>query len=77
MVLFAALEQDRQRDARRARNQRRDEPEYRDAVYGVLDRGYSLTTAADGSVVKDATTVKSGDVLTTRLAKGVVESVVH
>ena len=22
--------------------------------YGVLDRGYSLTTAADGSVVKDA-----------------------
>lgn len=45
--------------------------------YGVLDRGYSLTTAADGSVVKDATTVKSGDVLTTRLAKGVVESVVH
>ena len=45
--------------------------------YGVLDRGYSLTTAADGSVVKDAKKVKSGDVLTTRLAKGTVESVVR
>ena len=42
--------------------------------YGVLDRGYSLTTAADGSVVKDAKDVKKGDVLTTRLAKGTVES---
>ena len=45
--------------------------------YGVLDRGYSLTTAADGSVVKDSKKVKSGDVLTTRLAKGSVESVVR
>ena len=45
--------------------------------YGVLDRGYSLTTAADGSVVKDAKRVKAGDVLTTRLAKGSVESVVR
>ena len=45
--------------------------------YGVLDRGYSLTTAADGSVVKDAKKVKSGDVLTTRLAEGSVESVVR
>lgn len=42
--------------------------------YGVLDRGYSLTTAADGSVVRDAEKVKPGDVLTTRLAKGTVES---
>ena len=42
--------------------------------YGVLERGYSLTTAADGSVVKDAKDVKAGDHLTTRLAKGVVES---
>ena len=42
--------------------------------YGVLERGYSLTTAADGSVVRDAKKVKSGDVLTTRLAKGTVES---
>ena len=44
--------------------------------YGVLERGYSLTTAADGSVVRDATKVKTGDVLTTRLAKGTVESTV-
>ena len=42
--------------------------------YGVLERGYSLTTAADGSVVKDAKDVKTGDRLVTRLAKGVVES---
>ena len=42
--------------------------------YGVLDRGYSLTTASDGSVVRDATKLKKGDVLTTRLAKGTVES---
>ena len=45
--------------------------------YGVLERGYSLTTAADGSVVKDAKKVKAGDVLTTRLANGMVESVVR
>ena len=44
--------------------------------YGVLDRGYSLTTAADGSVVRDAGMVKAGDVLTTRLSKGTVESTV-
>ena len=42
--------------------------------YGVLERGYSLTTAADGSVVRDAKKVKAGDVLMTRLAKGAVES---
>ena len=45
--------------------------------YGVLDRGYSLTTAADGSVVKDAEKVKAGDVLTTRLARGFLRSVVQ
>ena len=44
--------------------------------YGVLERGYSLTTAADGSVVRNAKDVKAGDVLTTRLAKGTVESTV-
>ena len=42
--------------------------------YGVLERGYSLTTAADGSVVRDAERLKSGDVITTRLARGSVES---
>ena len=45
--------------------------------YGVLDRGYSLTTAADGSVVKDAKNLRAGDVLTTRFAKGAVESIVR
>lgn len=44
--------------------------------YGVLERGYSLTTADDGSVVKDASVLKNGDVLTTRFAKGKVSSVV-
>ena len=44
--------------------------------YSVLDRGYSLTTAADGSVVKDAAALKSGDVLVTRFAKGTAKSVV-
>ena len=44
--------------------------------YGVLERGYSLTTADDGSVVKDASVLKNGDVLTTRFAKGTVSSVV-
>ena len=43
--------------------------------YGVLERGYSLTTADDGSVVKDASVLKNGDVLTTRFAKGTVSSV--
>ena len=42
--------------------------------YGVLERGYSLTTAADGSVVRDAEKLKKGDVLTTRLANGSVKS---
>lgn len=44
--------------------------------YGVLERGYSITTADDGSVVKDASVLKNGDVLTTRFAKGTVSSVV-
>ena len=44
--------------------------------YGVLERGYSLTTAADGSVVKEAAKLKKGDVLTTRFAKGSATSVV-
>ena len=44
--------------------------------YGVLERGYSLTTAPDGSVVKDAATLRKGDCLTTRFAKGSATSVV-
>lgn len=44
--------------------------------YGVLDRGYSLTTAADGTVVRDAATLKSGDRIVTRFAQGSTESTV-
>jgi len=35
--------------------------------YGVLDRGYALVTAADGSIVRDAASVGSGDRLDIRL----------
>ena len=44
--------------------------------YGVLERGYSLTTAEDGSVVKDAASIKDGDTITTRFREGSVRSVV-
>ena len=44
--------------------------------YSVLDRGYSLTTSADGAVVRDASQLKKGDFLNTRLAQGVVTSTV-
>ncbi len=38
--------------------------------YAVLDRGYALVTASDGSVVKDAESVGHGQDLAIRLAKG-------
>ncbi len=41
---------------------------------GVLDRGYSLTETAAGSVVRDATNLKAGDLLKTRFTKGYVTS---
>ena len=44
--------------------------------YGVLERGYSLTTAADGSVVRDASTLATGARLVTRFAKGSAASIV-
>ena len=44
--------------------------------YGVLERGYSLTTAADGAVVRDAAALRKGDVITTRFARGSATSVV-
>ena len=44
--------------------------------YGVLERGYSLTTAEDGSVVRDAAALGKGDVITTRFARGTATSVV-
>lgn len=40
----------------------------------TLARGYSVTTASDGKVLKQAKQVKTGDTLTTRLADGWVES---
>ena len=42
--------------------------------YSVLERGYSLTTDAQGAVVRSAAQVKPGDVLHTRLAQGEVVS---
>ena len=41
----------------------------------VLARGFSYTTNADGRVLKDASEVKEGDELLTRLANGTVRSV--
>lgn len=45
--------------------------------YSVLERGYSLTTTAEGAVVRDADALRPGDVITTRLANGEVQSVVR
>jgi exodeoxyribonuclease VII large subunit len=39
-----------------------------------LKRGYSLTFDADGSIVRSVSSVRPGDVLTTRLADGDVVS---
>lgn len=44
--------------------------------YSVLDRGYSLTTTTDGKVVRDAFSLKVGDVISTRFSSGKIESVV-
>ena len=40
----------------------------------VLERGYSITTNASGAVLRDASAVKPGERLKTRLAKGEIES---
>jgi len=40
----------------------------------TLARGYSVTTASDGKVLKQAKQVSPGDVLTTRVSDGWVES---
>jgi exodeoxyribonuclease VII large subunit len=42
----------------------------------VLDRGFSITTDADGRVIRNPTQVKKGDLLTTRLAEGTITSTV-
>jgi exodeoxyribonuclease VII large subunit len=41
---------------------------------GVLARGYSITLDAQGTVLSDASRVREGDRLTTRLARGTLES---
>lgn len=43
----------------------------------VLDRGYSITTREDGSVVRDASRVVPGERLVSRVASGQVSSVVE
>ena len=40
----------------------------------VLERGYSITTKASGAVLRDASAVKPGERLKTRLARGEIES---
>jgi exodeoxyribonuclease VII large subunit len=42
----------------------------------ILQRGYSVTTHANGEIVSNAQAVKLGDTLTTQLAEGSIESVV-
>jgi exodeoxyribonuclease VII large subunit len=42
----------------------------------VLARGYSLTHTNDGQLVRDSRTLKPGDVLITRVAEGVIRSLV-
>src|SRR6202043_3527586 len=42
----------------------------------TLERGYSITLAADGSVVRSVQALKIGDQLQTKLADGEVQSVV-
>ena len=40
----------------------------------VLSRGFSYTTDTSGRVLTDASEVKSGDEIVTRLAKGTIRS---
>ena len=40
----------------------------------VLQRGYSITTTADGAVLRDASNARPGELLKTKLAKGEIES---
>ena len=72
--LSAALELRMQRDSSRLEKAEAKLVAY--SPYGVLERGYSLTTAADGSVVRDAASLSKGDVIATRFARGSAVSVV-
>ena len=39
-------------------------------------RGYSITVTPDGKVVRDATTLKAGDEIITKLNKGKITSII-
>jgi exodeoxyribonuclease VII large subunit len=43
----------------------------------TLNRGYSITTAADGRILGNATQVAPGDLIRTRLARGDITSTVE
>lgn len=61
--------------AERAQHLRRLEVQLRALnPLAVLDRGYSLTQSEDGSVIRDASVLKKGELLKTRFAKGTVRS---
>ena len=40
----------------------------------IFDRGYSMVTTADGKVLRDVSSIKSGDTLTIRPAKGSIQT---
>lgn len=42
----------------------------------VLDRGYSITSDKEGNIIRSAAQVQRGDVLTTRVAEGEIQSTV-
>ena len=42
----------------------------------LLKRGYSITVTPDGKVVRDATTLKAGDEIITKLKKGKITSII-
>lgn len=42
----------------------------------MLKRGYSITTTPDGKVVRDASTLKAGDKIITKLNKGKITSII-
>lgn len=44
--------------------------------YGVLERGYTLTTTASGEIVREASKLRPGDEIETRFARGRARSVI-
>ena len=40
----------------------------------TLDRGYSIVTRADGSIIRAATQVETGEIIRSRLAHGSIHS---